>query len=75
MPLSVADCPALQKLSSLAEELGCTPMIALELLTAQPNLFNVNMPGMVRDKVEQLSDVLGVSVTKVGPKCSFSNFE
>jgi hypothetical protein len=76
-PLFLPQVPALwnrspeaaaAKLSALATELGTTVKAAAALLTSQPQLASVNMPGVVVSRVEPLAAALGVAIAKVGGK-------
>ena len=56
---------AAAKLSSVATALGVGLPAAAALYMAVPALASINMPGVVRDRVEGLSDALGVPCAKV----------
>lgn len=56
---------AAAKLNAIAKELGIEGTAAAALLMGQPTLAAVNMPGVVRDRVEAVSDALGVSTAQV----------
>lgn len=57
---------AAEKVSSLANELGVNLGAAAGLMIAQPSLGGINVPGVVKDRVERLSATLDVSDAKVG---------
>lgn len=57
---------AAAKLSSVAVALGVALPSAAALYMAVPALASINMPGVVRDRVDGLSDALGVTCAKVG---------
>lgn len=62
---------AAAKLSSVANALGVDVPAAAALYMAVPALASINMPGVVKDRVDLLSDALGVPCAKVGlPKSS-----
>lgn len=56
---------AAAKLSSLAAALGVDTAAAAALYMAVPSLASINMPGVVRDRVDALSDALGVTCAQV----------
>jgi hypothetical protein len=56
---------AAAKLSSVASALGVDAPAAAGLYMAVPTLASINMPGVVRDRVEAVSDALGVTCAKV----------
>jgi hypothetical protein len=60
---------AAAKLSSVASALGVAVPAAAVLYMAVPALAAINMPGVVRDRVDGLSDALGVTVAQVGLGC------
>jgi hypothetical protein len=57
---------AAAKLNGIAKELGVEGAAAAALLMGAPALASINMPGVVRDRVEAVSDALGVSTAQVG---------
>lgn len=59
---------AAAKLSDIASALGIQPAAAAALLMSQPTLASINMPGVVRDRVEAVSDAVGVSIAQVRMK-------
>jgi hypothetical protein len=56
---------AAAKLNGIAKELGIEGAAAAALLMGAPALASINMPGVVRDRVEAVSDALGVSTAQV----------
>lgn len=56
---------AAAKVSSVASALGIDVPAAAALYMAVPALASINMPGVVRDRVEALSDALGVPCAQV----------
>jgi hypothetical protein len=56
---------AAAKLNGIAKELGVEGAAAAALLMGAPALASINMPGVVRDRVEAVSDALGVSTAQV----------
>jgi hypothetical protein len=56
---------AAAKLSGISKAVGIDAAAAAALLMSAPTLAAVNMPGVVRDRVEALSDALGVSIAQV----------
>jgi hypothetical protein len=60
---------AAAKLNGIAKELGVEGAAAAALLMGAPALASINMPGVVRDRVEAVSDALGVSTAQVRYSC------
>ncbi len=56
---------ALSKLQAMSSELSCDVPAAAALLMAVPSLHDINMPGIVRDRMEALAAALAVSVASV----------
>ena len=63
---------AAAKVSAVATALGIDVPAAAGLYMAVPALASINMPGVVRDRVEALSDSLGVTCAQVGCAHAFA---